>query len=127
MASTATTNDLKKGSRVIAAHGLAHVPEGTKGKVMLVNGLSWIRYWVRFENGVTMGSINRSNLATPSEWERKLSGAVDQPVDGAGTEEPETEASADGAGGGGVTTASGALVPQKLIDRSKAARERLGA
>ena len=51
---------------------------------MLVNGLSWIRYWVRFDNGVTMGSINRTNLATPDEWKRKLSGADDQPVDGAG-------------------------------------------
>ena len=45
----------EKGARVIAAHGLAHVPEGTKGKVVLVNGLSWIRYWVRFDNGVTIG------------------------------------------------------------------------
>ena len=87
MATTTAPPDLRKGDKIVASADLRGVPAGTTGKVMLVNGLSWIRYWVRFDNGVTMGSINRTNLATPDEWERKLSGADDQPVDGAGPEE----------------------------------------
>ena len=122
MASTATTNDLKKGTRVIAAHGLAHVPEGTKGKVMLVNGLSWIRYWVRFENGITMGSVNRANLATPAEWQRHLNGEDVEEAAATGGSDGDAAAADDG---GGVAI-NGVLVPQKLIDRTKAARARLG-
>ena len=65
---------LDKKATVIARTDLRDVPEGTKGKVVLVNGLSWIRYWVRFDNGVSMGSVNRANLATPAEWQRHLNG-----------------------------------------------------
>ena len=62
---------------MIARTDLRDVPEGTKGKVVLVNGLTWIRYWVRFENGISMGSVNRANLATPAEWQRHLNGEDD--------------------------------------------------
>src|SRR4051812_45751763 len=126
MASTATNNDLRKGARVVAAHDLAHVPEGTSGKVMLVNGLSWIRYWVRFDNGVTMGSINRTNLATPKEWERKLSGAVDQPTNGATADAAESEAASDGGGGGGVAPGHAGPVAQKPTALTRRPRAPLG-
>jgi hypothetical protein len=99
------------------------VPEGTKGKVVLVNGLSWIRYWVRFDNGVAMGSVNRANLATPKEWERHLRGEDVEVAAAAGGGEDGEAASADD--GGGVTV-NGVLVPQRLIERTKAARARLG-
>lgn len=128
MAKTATADkDLRKGAEVVARVPLRDVPEGTVGKVTMVTGISWIRYWVRFENGISLGSINRAKLATPEEWRRHLAGedepeAVDDEAGG------EAEGAADDAGsGGGVTTPSGTLVPQKFIDRSKAARERLGA
>jgi hypothetical protein len=123
MATTTTAPTLRKGDAVVAAVDLRGVPAGTTGKVFLVNGLTWIRYWVRFGNGVVMGSINRSKLATPDEWERRH----DEPVEAAVT----TEAASDGAveveSAGGGATINGALVPQKLLDRSKAARERLSA
>ena len=38
--------------RVVAAEDLAGVPKGTPGTVMMVTGLSWIRYRVQFDNGV---------------------------------------------------------------------------
>ena len=59
---------LRKGDEVICARDLREVPEGTEGKVVLVVGLSWIRYWVRFANGVAVGSVNRRDLATPAEF-----------------------------------------------------------
>jgi len=114
---------LKPGNPVIAALAMRDVPEGTTGKVMLVNGVSWTRYWVRFDGGVTIGSINRRALMTPNEWEHRHDVVAD---------EVGADASANGDGaaaaaeGGGVSV-NGALVPQKLIDRSKAARARLGA
>jgi hypothetical protein len=125
MPSSTITDDLHKGDKIVASADLRGVPAGTKGKVVLVNGLSWVRYWVRFDNGVAIGSVNRSHLATPKEWERKLSGAEDESA----TPEAAADggAPAEGASGGGVTTANGSVVPQKLIDRAKAARARLTA
>jgi hypothetical protein len=123
MARAKNDDILAKGAAVVARIDLHEVPEGTKGKVVLVNGLSWIRYWVRFENGVAMGSVNRANLATPAEWQRHLRG-----------EDVEDAAVADGADAGAATadddgggvTVNGVLVPTRLIERTKAARARLG-
>jgi hypothetical protein len=126
MAGPTAPPDLRKGDKVVASADLRGVPAGTEGKVALVNGLSWVRYWIRFANGVAIGSVNRSHLATPKEWERKQSGADDSAVEAVATEESDG-AGAESAGGGGVTTANGAVVPQKLIDRAKAARARLTA
>src|SRR5262245_30475291 len=54
--------------RVVRTTDLPGIPEGTTGKVIVVEGLTWIRYWVRFDNGVVRGSLNRKVLARPSEW-----------------------------------------------------------
>ena len=128
MAKTATAStDLRKGTKVIARTSLRDVPEGTKGKVTMVTGLTWIRYWVRFENGVSLGTIDRKRLATPEQWARFLAG--DEEIEETG---PAASA-ADGAGvddgddAGGATTANGTFVSQKHIDRAKAARTRLTA
>lgn len=126
MAATDTASDqLRKGTKVVATTDLRGVPEGTEGKVIMVSGLSWIRYWVRFANGVALGSIARHKLATKDDLARQAAGggpseaAGDDDVDGAA----ETGAEADA---GGKATPSGTLVPQKLLDRSAAARVRLG-
>ncbi len=116
---------LRKGDKVILTTDLREVPEGTPGKVVMVVGLSWIRYWVAFENGVAVGSVNRKHLATPAEWKRRLEGG-DEVATADGDAGAAADAGADSGGGGGYTHA-GILVPQLLIDRSKAARERLGA
>jgi len=129
MATTSTASEqLRKGSKVVARSDLRDVPEGTQGKVIMVSGLTWIRYWVRFDNGVSIGSINRADLATASEWQRHLRGE-DEPAADESTEDAEA-AGGDGGGdggGGGVSTPSGTVVPQLLIDRAKAARARLAA
>jgi hypothetical protein len=116
---------LRKGDRVICATELREVPEGTPGKVVLVVGLSWIRYWVSFENGVAVGSVNRKHLATPAQWKRRQEGG-DEVAAGDDTTGDEGPGDA-GDGGGGGYTHNGVLVPQLLIDRAKAARERLSA
>ncbi len=115
---------LRKGDQVILRTDLREVPEGTKGKVALVVGLSWIRYWVSFENGVSVGSVNRKALATPSEWTR-LQERGDE-VEGDDVDGDDDAGGGDAGAGGGYTH-NGVLVPQLLIDRSKAARERLAA
>ncbi len=123
MAKTATKN-LRKGDKVVTTADLRNVPEGTAGKVIVVNGLTWIRYWVRFDNGEVLGSISRDKLATKQDLIDQANG-----VGLAATSDDSADAgdggAADEGAGGGVTTPNGTFVPQKHIDRAKAARARL--
>jgi len=125
MASTAT-EELHRRDAVVASVDLRNVPAGTKGKVAIVNGLKWIRYWVRFDNGESIGSLDRSKLATPAEWDRVLNGDEEQPAGAVAAADGDGSAADAPSAGGGVTTSSGTVVPQKLIDRAAAARARLG-
>ena len=122
MATALAPDQLRKGAKVIATTDLRGVPEGTTGKVMMVSGLTWIRYWVRFDNGVSLGSIRREALATKKDLEAEAAGLVTDEVDD--DEAGEGESSGGGATDG-VTTPAGTFVPQKFLDRAAAARARL--
>ena len=119
------TKVLTKQQEVVAATNLKGVPEGTSGKVMLSNGLDWVRYWVKFENGVEMGSLHRNKLVSAEDWdlflEEREDGAL--PLEET-TDSADEESSTTGSGGG--VEVNGVLVPQLLLDRSQAALERFG-
>lgn len=59
----------KRHEKVVAAVDLPGVPAGTRGKVLLVNGFRWIRYWVLFKNGAELGQLNGDQLTTREHWE----------------------------------------------------------
>ena len=122
MAKTATKN-LRKGDKVVSTADLRAVPEGTAGKVIVVNGLTWIRYWVRFDNGEVLGSISRDKLATKQDLLDRANGVGLDSGEDAGAEGGGEAAAAEDTGG--VTTPNGTFVSQKHIDRAKAARARL--
>lgn len=122
MAKTATPN-LRKGDKVVATADLRGVPEGTAGKVMVVDGLTWIRYWVRFDNGEMLGSISRDKLATKQDLIDRENGVGLDTADAGDAEGGGEAAAAEESGG--VTTPNGTFVSQKHIDRAKAARARL--
>ena len=56
--------------KVVAAEELPGVPVGTRGKILMVTGLEWIRYRVLFENGVELNLVDGHYLAPAS---RKVS------------------------------------------------------
>lgn len=56
--------------RVVAAQELPGVPEGTPGRVVMVTGLSWIRYRVGFDNGVELNLLDGRYLR-PAEPKKK--------------------------------------------------------
>ena len=133
---TATAADpnaatLRKGEKVVAATAMPGIPEGTKGKVVMVSGFSWIRYWVRFENGEVRGSISRNKLARLDDWdailERRARGE-DEP----GATGPEAAADGDGDAPAAASDSgegimhNGVLVPAHLLERSKNRRAALG-
>jgi hypothetical protein len=120
---------LRPKERVIATEDMPGIPEGTAGKVIFPEGLTWIRYWVRFDNGVVRGTIDRKKLARPDEWaeivRRREAG---EDIDSGAS------AATGGGGDGGAPAAAegetvmvnGVPVPAHLIERSKARREFLG-
>jgi hypothetical protein len=120
----------KRKDKVVASEAMPGIPEGTPGRVTMVAGFDWIRYWVYFENGVSRGSLNRSKLARASEWgavqARRASGA-DHEHAPAGGGEAAGDSDAGEADSGEGYLYNGTLVPQLLLERSKRARERLGA
>ena len=121
-------HNLRKKEIVKAAINLRGVPEGTMGRVILSSGLDWVRYWVAFENGVELGSLHRDKLVREAEWDAYLvqrersQEIVESDSEGQDSSEgPDSPSS----GSGGVEV-NGVLVPQLLLDRTKAALERLG-
>ncbi|MFV2039089.1 MAG: hypothetical protein ACC660_02480, partial [Acidimicrobiales bacterium] len=117
---------LRRKEPVKAAVGMRGVPEGTPGRVILSHGLNWVRYWVRFDNGVEMGSIHRQKLVRESEWNTYLV-ERDQAVED--TSDPVEASTGDGPAAGTTgagATVNGVQVPQLLLDRTESALERLG-
>lgn len=119
---------LRRKERVVAAMDMPGIPEGTPGKVIIVEGLTWIRYWVRFENGVVRGSINRKQLARPGEWTeilRRRELGEEAPAAAVASSNGDSGAAAAAAEGESVMV-NGVAVPANLIARTKARLEALG-
>ncbi|KAA0234247.1 MAG: hypothetical protein JJLCMIEE_02566 [Acidimicrobiales bacterium] len=121
----------KRGEKVCAVEDLRGVPEGTRGKVAVADGVTWHRYWVRFDNGVMLGFVDESQLVKAKRYEsykREQREAAEQAEKEAATSPrgPRDEAPAAAEVGGGSAT-GGVTVPAHLLERSKAAKERLGA
>jgi hypothetical protein len=53
---------LHRNQKVTAAVDLPGVPAGTEGVVVVAEGLTWVRYVVRFDNGTQLGSLDEKYL-----------------------------------------------------------------
>ena len=76
MAPKDDTPVFKQHQKVVAAHDLPGVAAGTPGKILLINGLSWVRHRVLFEGRIERGMLNADDLTTPQAWQA----AVDERV-----------------------------------------------
>lgn len=122
----------KKGETVITTRQHRNIPDGTEGKIKLVNGLEtldginpWIRYWVRFPDHGLVGQISHDTLVRPyqfGEWLDREEARVRAELDSAAAAEVE-DAPAAAAVGAGDGIAS--QIPAHLLERSKAAKARL--
>jgi hypothetical protein len=120
MAKDAKNDQLKRGAKVVALADLRGVPRGTTGRVTMVSGLTWIRYFVDFDNGVAMPSVHRTVLATPAEWREWK----DRPAGAQAAVAADAPAAA-AAGEAAVESVGG--IPAHLLERSRLARERWAA
>ena len=58
--------------KVVATTDLADVPAGTEGKVLLANGFNWLRYRVRFANGIEVGDLDQRNIEPIGKAAKRL-------------------------------------------------------
>lgn len=129
MAPMAKTVDLasriKAGAKVKATVDLPGVPKGTKGKVAMSNGITWIRYWVRFENGELLSHVNHDEIVIARAWDQFF---IEQERAAAAAEAAAAGNAVDAGGGGGASAGGDNAfgVPQFLLDRTKAALEKAG-
>ena len=118
------TARIRSGAKVRATTDLPGVPQGTEGKVAMSNGITWKRYWVRFENGALLGHVDHDDIVISRAWDAYFEA---KEAAAAAAEAGEADADAGGAaGGGGAGGETPFGVPQYLLDRTKAALERHG-
>ena len=119
------TQPIRRFTKVVAAVDLPGVPEGTGGRVRVANGISWYRYWVSFDNGIDLGGIGHSQLAQRRDWPQFR---IDRDEAATLTDSPDgDEGGADADGGDDAAAGNRFGVPEHLLERSRLARERLGA
>lgn len=115
----------RRGELVMATRDIRGIPSGTEGKVQLHNGLgTWDRYWVLFGDR-QVGQVDHDDLTRPyqhDEWLQREKDRAEAALRSAEEESQEAqEASSGGDGGGGVAS----QIPAHLLERSKAAKQRL--
>lgn len=119
----------RRGERVVATRDIRDIRSGTGGKVQIHNGLGqWDRYWVMFDGDRQVGQVDHDELTRPwqlDEWmareEAKAEAALRSEAEAEAQEAASKEAEAGGGGGGGIA----AQIPAHLLERSKAAKQRL--
>lgn len=115
----------RKGEKVMATRDIWGIASGTEGKVQLHNGLgTWDRYWVLFGDR-QVGQIDHDDLTRPyqlDEWLQREKDRAEAALRSVEEESKEAEeASSGGDGGDGVAS----QIPAHLLERSKAAKQRL--
>lgn len=113
---------IRSGAKVRATTDLLGVPKGTSGKVAMSNGLTWKRYWVRFENGELLGHVDHDEIVISRAWDQFFA----EQEAAAAAAAAGTSGGAAGASSGGEAADNAFGVPQYLLDRTKAALEKAG-
>ena len=64
------------GDTVRSTVELNGVTSGSNGKVILANGFNWLRYRVRFENGIEIGDLDQRHIEPIGKTARRLTKAA---------------------------------------------------
>ncbi len=112
----------KVGERVRILESVDNIPAGTVAKVRLANGLGvYRRYWLRVGEQV-VGQVPHSNLVRPDQfeaWQQREADRENEAEQAALAVAEEAEG--DAAGG----SSSDLGIPEALLERSRAAKQRL--
>jgi hypothetical protein len=116
------------GDWVVAVEPIGDIPEGARGRVKVVDGFGWVRYWVAWETGEWTGSVDSASVVRADRLDRwKADQDAARAAAAAPAERAATGAASagNGDGGEGAGEAPGAgRVPDHLLERSRQARAR---
>jgi len=125
-----TDDSPRVGDWVVAVEPVGDIPEGTRGRIKVVDGFGWVRYWVAWETGEWTGSVDSASVVRTDrleQWraEREAAQAAAQATQTAPASGP-AGGNGDGGGGAGAAGAApgGGRVPEHLLERSRQARAR---
>jgi len=68
--------NLKTGDKVRTIAEIDGIPVGSEGKVILANGFNWLRYRVRFTNGIEKGDLDHRHLEPIGRAAKRLARAA---------------------------------------------------
>lgn len=111
--------ELKRHQKVRAWTDLPGVPAGTRGKVLQVGGVTWIRYRVLFANGVEQGLLDGRHVVAREDYV-----PFDDRVEPEVAEDTAVEVDADAPASAAAVADNPFGIPAHLIERSLAARAR---
>ena len=117
--------ELRRGDKVVAVRPIGAIPEGTGGVIKVVDGFKWTRYWVAWDTGEWMGSVDAGSVVAANrlaEWKQEQ-----ESLAASRSAAPVAVAGSDGggaAGGGAAGGGSAGGVPEHLLERSRQARAR---
>ena len=115
-------------TRVVATKDLVGVPMGTSGRIEMVNGLTWMRYWVQFDNGVWLGSVDAGAVVAEQDWPLfQLQRAEAEARAAEEATRPPAEAAPTAAAAPSGDTGAASKIPAALLARSQAARAKKAA
>ena len=117
----------KRGEKVMLVNPIPGRIEGERGKVRLVSGFDdWKRYWIRFNDGQLVGSVDHQNLVRPRmypDWRQREEAIEAAAAAAAAGEAAATSSAPEVAAGGGGGIAD--QIPAALLERSRSAKARL--
>jgi hypothetical protein len=113
-------NDLRVGDTIVAVEPVGDIPEGTRGRIKVIDGFEWIRYWVAWDTGEWTGSVDGAAVVAEdrvAQYQVDRAAAAERAAARAAAPAPTDGAAADD---GGSTSG----VPEHLLERSRQARAR---
>ncbi len=123
-----TDDSPRVGDWVVAVEPVGDIPEGTRGRIKVVDGFGWVRYWVAWETGEWTGSVDSASVVRTDhleQWraEREAAQAAAQATQAASASGP-ADGNGDGGAGAAGAAPGGGRVPEHLLERSRQARAR---
>jgi len=125
-----TDDSVRVGDWVVAVAPIGDIPEGARGRVKVIDGFGWVRYWVAWESGEWTGSVDSALVVRADrleQWradrEAAQAAASAQAERAVAAAAVGTNGDSGGAEGGGAAS----RVPEHLLERSRQARARKAA
>ncbi len=103
---------LKRGEKIRLVDDIPGHSRGSSGKIAVANGMAWKRYWVRFQDGSSVGHVSHHSLVKLNDYDTFVA-------------QRDLEARGGGPAASAEVEVKSVLIPQGLRDRMAVVSARL--